>query len=95
MTENSSDNQSPDEISSYKKYKVTLIDFNVAKRFIDVETGNPLRMLTNTGTANYKAPEILGGWMSYYDEQIDLWSAGCVLYYLLTGGKHAFYSDTR
>jgi len=44
-----------------------LIDFNVARRFLDVETGNPFRMSTNTGTANYKAPEILGGWMNHYD----------------------------
>lgn len=52
-------------------------------------------MMTNTGTANYKAPEILGGWMCNYDERIDLWSAGAVLYYLLTGGKLAFDSDLR
>lgn len=74
---------------------MTLIDFNVAKRFIDIDTGNPLRMMTNTGTAKYMAPEMLSGWMSYYDERIDLWSAGCVLYYLLTGGMHAFDYELR
>ena len=94
-TDLSSEDQFKDGIASFKKYKVTLIDFNVAKRFLDLETGNSLRMLTNTGTENYKAPEILCGWMSYYDERIDLWSAGCVLYYILTGGKHAFDSDMR
>ena len=46
--------------------------------------------MTNTGTAKYQAPEMLGGWMSSYDEKVDLWSAGAVLYYLLTGGVHAF-----
>lgn len=52
---------------NFRKYKLTLIDFNVAKRFLDVENGNPLLMMTNTGTARYQAPEMLGGWMSRYD----------------------------
>lgn len=73
-----------------RRFKLTLIDFNVAKRFVDQDTGNPLRMMTNTGTAKYQAPEMLGGMMSVYDYRVDLWSAGCVLYYLLTGGTHAF-----
>ena len=47
-------------------------------------------MMTNTGTARYQAPEMLGGWMSRYDQRVDLWSAGAILYYLLTGGIHAF-----
>lgn len=67
-----------------------MIDFNVSKRFLEPETGNPLRMMTNTGTAKYQAPEMLGGWMSHYDQKIDLWSAGAVLFYLLTNGIHAF-----
>ena len=47
-------------------------------------------MMTNTGTARYQAPEMLGGWMSRYDQRVDLWSAGAILYYLLTGGTHAY-----
>ena len=46
-------------------------------------------MMTNTGTAKYKAPEMLKGFLSHYDERVDLWSAGAVLYYILTG-SHAF-----
>jgi serine/threonine protein kinase len=52
---------------NFRKFKLTLIDFNVAKRFLDLENGNPLLMMTNTGTARYQAPEMLGGWMSRYD----------------------------
>lgn len=78
-----------------RKFKLTLIDFNVAKRFVDIDTGNPLLMMTNTGTARYQAPEMLGGWMSHYDQRVDLWSAGAVLYYLLTGGIHAFSSPLQ
>jgi len=74
-----------------RKYKLTLIDFNVAKRFLDLDN-NPLLMMTNTGTARYQAPEMLSGWMSPYDQGVDLWSAGAVLYFLLTGGIHAFSS---
>lgn len=68
--------------------KMTLIDFNVAKQFEN--TGNNrLLMMTNTGTAKYKAPEMLGGNLTHYDSRVDLWSAGAVLYYMLTG-QHAF-----
>lgn len=73
-----------------REVKLKLIDFNVAKRFIDTETGNPLLLMTNTGTPMYQAPEMLAGAMASYDEAVDLWAAGCVLYYMLTGGVHAF-----
>ena len=74
---------------------MTLIDFNVAKRFLDTETGNPLLLMTNTGTARYQAPEMLTGRGQSYDERIDMWSAGAVLYYMLTGGHHAFNYETQ
>jgi serine/threonine protein kinase len=81
-----SESDDPDQY----QYKLTIIDFNVAKRFVDQDNGNPLKLMTNTGTAKYQAPEMLGGWMSSYDQRVDLWSAGAVLYYMLTGGIHAF-----
>ena len=40
-------------------------------------------MFANTGNQNYVAPEMLMGWV--YDEKVDLWQAGCVMYALLTG----------
>lgn len=63
---------------------------------MDPETSNPLKLMTNTGTCKYKAPEILGGFMSYYDQRVDLWSCGAVLYYLTCEGNHAFpMTDTK
>jgi hypothetical protein len=38
--------------------KITLIDFNVSKRFREKSTGNKLLMMTNTGAAAFCAPEI-------------------------------------
>lgn len=84
-----------DEGDTMRKVKMTLIDFNVAKRFLDTETGNPLLLMTNTGTARYQAPEMLTGRGQSYDERVDMWSAGAVLYYMLTGGYHAFNYETQ
>ena len=50
-------------------------------------------MMTNTGTPMYQAPEMLEGVEQYYDEKIDIWSAGAVLYFMITG-KHAFQRET-
>ncbi len=38
--------------------EVTLIDFNVSKRFRDEDTCMKLLMLTNTGAAAFIAPEV-------------------------------------
>lgn len=72
---------------------MTLIDFNVAKQFDSCEA-NRFLMMTNTGTAKYKAPEMLGGNFSHYDQRVDLWSAGAVLYFILTG-THAFNFESE
>lgn len=75
------------------KVKMTLIDFNVAKRFSSSVFSNPILMMTNTGTPMYQAPEMLEGNESYYDEKVDLWSAGAVIYFMISG-KHAFQRET-
>lgn len=48
-----------------------------------------LSMLTNTGTLNYKAPEMF---KSIYDEQIDIWAVGVILYEMVIGTL-PFYSE--
>eukprot|EP00347_Sterkiella_histriomuscorum_P014459 403360785 len=62
---------------------LTLIDFNVAKRFRDKDFNNKILMMTNTGAAAFSSPEIQKG--SSYNENIDIWGAGCALYLMLFG----------
>jgi serine/threonine protein kinase len=39
-------------------------------------------MLTRTGLEEWNAPEMLDG--SYYDEKVDIWGAGCIMYFILS-----------
>lgn len=47
-------------------------------------------MLTPTGTLIYKAPEMFEG--GGYDEKIDLWALGVIMYELVTG-RNPFLSE--
>lgn len=70
--------------------KITLIDFNVSRRFreknvnkggsgeIDSPAMKNILMLTNTGAAAFTAPEINLGYS--YTEKVDMWGVGCILY---------------
>ena len=40
-------------------------------------------MMTKTGTPQFKAPEMIESFM--YDEKVDMWMVGCVLYTMLFG----------
>jgi serine/threonine protein kinase len=42
-----------------------------------------MRMMTKTGTVAFSAPEIFT--QKVYDEKVDIWSAGIVLYMMLAG----------
>lgn len=41
--------------------------------------------MTKTGQEEWIAPEVLTG--QPYNEMIDLWGVGCILYFMLTGQK--------
>ena len=58
------------------------MDFNVSFKG---ERGkdNHLKMMTKTGTVAFSAPEIFKD--SEYNEKVDIWSAGIVLYMMLCG----------
>lgn len=80
--------------SNIELVKVTLIDFNVSRRFREKSTAEKISsgefdspamkrvlMLTNTGAASFTSPEINSG--QSYTEKIDLWGVGCVLYHTI------------
>ena len=48
-------------------------------------------MMTKTGTLAFSAPEIFT--QTFYNEKIDIWSAGTVLYTMLSG--HIPFEDTN
>lgn len=61
-----------------------LADFGISK-ILSEEMLN-----TNCGTPIYMAPEIWQG--KPYNEKVDIWSIGVMMYYLLTG-NHPFDGD--
>jgi len=65
-----------------------ILDFNVAKFYKNYKNYNALsstnyEMSTYTGTIAYSAPEIFTS--DHYTEEVDMWSAGCILYTMLAG----------
>ena len=56
---------------------IKVIDFGLSRNFEEQS-----KMNTKVGTAYYVAPEVLNG---KYNEKCDVWSAGVILYILLTG----------
>lgn len=62
-----------------------LIDFGLSRSFFHMtSTGQRalLRMQTKAGTAFFMSPEVIQG---NYSNSCDMWSAGCILYLMLSG----------
>ncbi|KAF1999071.1 kinase-like protein [Amniculicola lignicola CBS 123094] len=63
---------------------IKLGDFGISKQVLDEETA----LRTIVGTQNYLAPEVIQAGEDYniesYTNAVDMWSLGCVVYWLLT-----------
>ncbi|CAD8079675.1 unnamed protein product [Paramecium primaurelia] len=73
---------------------IKIIDFGVSKKFMVKKKNDKIyhEMWTRTGSLLYQAPEtFLGGG---YDEKVDVWSVGVILYQLLCG-KFPFFCDSK
>jgi serine/threonine protein kinase len=65
------------------------MDFNVS--FLRKDEDKVMhQMRTKTGTVAFSAPEIFT--QNVYDEKVDIWSAGIVLYMMLSG-KQPYESE--
>jgi len=74
---------------------VKVLDFGLVKLDHYRDQPDPLRLTradSASGTPGYMAPEIVLG-ETEYDHRVDLYSLGCVAYWLLTG-KMVFEADT-
>ena len=83
----------PDNIMVTKEMKLTLVDFGVCCSMCDLE-GTPSKRV---GTLGYVAPEVLlqdPDMPITYDSRADFYSAGVVLYCMITG-KNPFKRSTE
>ncbi|KAJ4722711.1 Protein kinase domain [Melia azedarach] len=78
----------PDNILFSSENIVKISDFGSAD-FVNEETGEMMRGVV--GTPYYVAPEVLAG--REYNEKVDVWSAGVILYIMLAGFP-PFYGET-
>lgn len=70
---------------------IKITDFNISKfsdhyknyENIELSEGEKIKMWTYTGTISFSAPEIFTG--GGYNESVDIWSSGVLLYIMLSG----------
>lgn len=70
---------------------IKIIDFGLSKIF-DPNKKNYSVMKTGCGTPYYISPEVL---THNYNENCDMWSAGCILYVMLCGYPPFYGEDDR
>ena len=72
-----------------KELKVKIIDLNVSRSRdfknseYSGESKKNMIMYSISGTPHFSAPELLR--CMSYTEQVDIWSVGCIIYYLCLG----------
>lgn len=76
----------PQNLLVTKENKLYILDFNVSSK--KASNAELFRMMTKTGTVAFSAPEIFV--QNVYDEKVDIWSAGIVLYMMLSGHQPFF-----
>ena len=67
------------ETGDIQDLQVKMIDFGMSKH----AKGGKVDLSTYAGTINFMAPEVVNE--DGYDNRCDLWSTGCVAFYMLTG----------
>ena len=65
----------PNNIFMNKDYNIKIGDFGISKICVTTKT--------DVGTIGYKAPELLKGKVEY-NNKVDIWALGCILYELFT-----------
>lgn len=79
-------------LTSQQKLRFLLSDFGISKR-IDGMAPSTLTQSTHAaGTVGWRAPELLRPWKdaSRVSRAVDIFSLGCVAFYMLTHGGHPF-----
>ena len=65
-----------------------LVDFGLTS----VGTSREVHSTIGRGTSGYRAPELVSGSKGVYNNKVDIWSMGCILYELAVG-RRAFCDD--
>lgn len=75
-------------IKIFGHIKIKIIDLNVSRSKVNLSYDGTSKknmiMYSISGTPHYSAPELLEC-LTCYTEQVDLWSVGCLIYYMIRG----------